>query len=144
MYQNQNERLGIDFEVERLDFSHREALDPRIVRIAPNKRNEYHKHAHESLFVILSGRGLIIIDSEEIEANQGDVLFVPRWVFHQTVNASSTEDLVLLAVTDFGLTSSVLGDYDKRTRLQDGGIDVKGGAPHTPSDQEGRRQGEKV
>jgi hypothetical protein len=29
--------------------------------------------------------------------------------------------LQLLAITDFGLTSALLGDYDSRTRLKAGG-----------------------
>ncbi len=32
--------------------------------------------------------------------------------------------LVILAITDFGLTSAVLGDYDKRTRLAENGLDA--------------------
>jgi len=32
--------------------------------------------------------------------------------------------LLLLAITDFGLTSTVLGDYDVKTRLKAGGDDV--------------------
>ena len=31
---------------------------------------------------------------------------------------------MLLAITDFGLTSTVLGDYDARTRLRHNGEDV--------------------
>ena len=32
---------------------------------------------------------------------------------------------MILAITDFGLTSAVLGNYDKRTRLAEQGADVK-------------------
>jgi len=49
---------------------------------------------------------------------------VPRQVFHQTRNTSADKELVILAITDFGFTSAVLGDYDKRTRLAEGGSDV--------------------
>ena len=114
--------------MERLDFARKEALDPRMVRIAPGCRNEYHKHAHESLFVVLSGQGRVLVDGRAHVVAMGDVLFVPRWVFHQTINTSPDAELVLLAVTDFGLTSSVLGDYDQKTRLRAGGGDVRGAA----------------
>ena len=125
VYTNANERLGIDFEVERLDLMPAQTLDPRIVRIRPGCRNEYHKHAHESLFVVLSGHGSVLVGEEELPAEVGDVLFVPRWVFHQTCNLSKEKDLVVLAITDFGFTSSLLGNYDKRTRLKEAGEDVQ-------------------
>ena len=54
---------------------------------------------------------------EAVRVNSGGVAFVPRWAFHQTSNMSQTEELVILAITDFALTKAVLGDYDKRTRL---------------------------
>ena len=116
MYANRLERLNIEFSVERLAFPGIQTLDPRLVRIPPGRNNERHKHAHESLFVVLSGTGVVHIGDAELPVAAGDIAFVPRWVLHQTVNTGE-EDLVLLAVTDFGFTSAVLGDYDKRTRL---------------------------
>lgn len=121
MYHNRNARLNIDFTVERLAFFGLQTMDPRIVRIAPKSNNELHKHAHESLFVILKGRGEVRLGDAWQKVKQGDCAFVPRWIFHQTRNTSSTQPLVLLAVTDFGFTSAVLGDYDKRTRLAEAG-----------------------
>ena len=125
VYANQNEQLHIDFSVERLEFPDVQTLDPRIVRIEPNKNNELHRHAHESLFVILEGEGEVRIGDQCCPVRQGDIAFVPRWAFHQTRNTSTTETLVLLAITDFGFTSAVLGNYDKRTRLAKGGADTK-------------------
>lgn len=124
VYENKSERLNIDFSVERYDFQHLQTLDPRVVRIAPGKNNEYHKHAHESLFVILAGEGEVRIGDAWSPVKQGDVAFVPRWIFHQTRNTSTTETLVVLAITDFGFTKAVLGDYDKRTRLAADGEDT--------------------
>jgi hypothetical protein len=43
---------------------------------------------------------------------------------HQSRNVSAEESLLLLAITDFGLTSSVLGDYDRQTRLRFQGKDA--------------------
>jgi len=117
LYANTNERLNIDFRVERLAFPEMQTMDPRIVRIPPDRNNEQHKHAHESLFVILQGRGEVLVGEQWHAVGKGDVAFVPRWIVHQTKNTSATEELVVLAVTDFGFTSAVLGDYDRRTRL---------------------------
>lgn len=124
VYQNKNDRLDIEFTVERYGFPHVQTMDPRLVRIPPGKCNEYHKHAHESLFVILKGEGEVRVGDEWRPVRQGDLAFVPRWIFHQSRNTSTTDTLVILAITDFGFTKAVLGDYDKRTRLAEDGTDA--------------------
>ena len=125
IYRNCNERLAIDFSVDVLDFAGTQVFDPRVVRIAPGKNNELHRHAHESLFYVISGKAEVQIGEDVLALEAGGVAFVPRWAFHQSRNLSPTDDLVILAVTDFGLTKAVLGDYDKRTRLAVKGADVK-------------------
>ena len=124
LYRNRNPKLNIDFSVEVLDFPGTQTFDARIVRIAAGCNNEMHKHAHESLFFIISGEAEVRIGIEAVRVNSGGVAFVPRWAFHQTSNMSQTEELVILAITDFALTKAVLGDYDKRTRLAVEGPDV--------------------
>ncbi|MCC6622028.1 MAG: cupin domain-containing protein [Deltaproteobacteria bacterium] len=124
-YHNTNERLGIDFGVTKLAFPDMQTMDPRVVRIAPGKCNEYHKHAHESLFVVLDGEGEVLVGTAWNKVKKGDIAFVPRWIFHQSRNTSASDELVILAVTDFGFTRAVLGDYDKRTRLAADGEDVR-------------------
>jgi gentisate 1,2-dioxygenase len=123
MYANRNDRLGIEFAVERLAYPGIQTMDPRIVRIAPGRNNELHRHAHESLFVVMAGTGEVLIGETRVAIATGDVAFVPRWVMHQTIN-SGTCELVILAITDFGFTSAVLGDYDQRTRLAHQGSDA--------------------
>jgi mannose-6-phosphate isomerase-like protein (cupin superfamily) len=122
MYSNINERLNIEFNVERFAFPGLQTMDPRLVRIPPGRNNERHRHAHESIFVILEGQGEVLIGDTRIPVRKGDVAFVPRWIFHQTSNTGEV-DLVVLAITDFGFTSAVLGNYDRRTRLGEGGED---------------------
>ncbi|MEK6637284.1 MAG: cupin domain-containing protein [Pseudomonadota bacterium] len=124
LYRNKNEKLNIDFSVDKLNFSDIQTMDPRIVTISPSSNNELHKHAHESIFYIIKGTGKVVIGKDTISVSTGDIAFVPRWIFHQSKNTSNTEDLVILAITDFGLTSAVLGDYDKRTRLAEKGDDA--------------------
>ena len=116
MYRNHYAQLGIDFTVERVSFPDTQTLDPRVVRIAPGATNELHRHAHESLFVVLSGEGVVRVGEHQRAVFTGDLAFVPRWILHQTSNTSASEELVLLAVTDFGFTKAVLGDYTKKTR----------------------------
>ena len=125
IYRNRNKRLSIDFSVDVLKFAGTQVFDPRVVRIAPGANNELHRHAHESLFYVISGKAEVRIGDEALELEPGGVAFVPRWAFHQSRNLSQSEELVILAITDFGLTKAVLGDYDKRTRLAVNGVDVK-------------------
>jgi len=99
-------------------------MDPRVVVIAPGCCNEKHRHAHESIFVVLTGEAELQIGQQTTMLGPGAVACVPRWVVHQSRNRSASEPLTLLAITDFGLTSSVLGDYDNRTRLRSGGVDA--------------------
>jgi quercetin dioxygenase-like cupin family protein len=123
-YSNKNERLEIDFSVQRAAFPLSQTIDTRIVEIAPSSRNERHKHAHESLFFVLEGQGEVLVGDEWSPVKVGDLAFVPRWIMHQTRNTSATDSLRVLAITDFGFTSAVLGDYDRRTRLSHSGQDA--------------------
>jgi quercetin dioxygenase-like cupin family protein len=116
--------LQIDFSVQRAAFPEAQTLDPRVIQIAPGSRNELHKHAHESLFVVLEGQGEVLVGEEWTPVKTGDLAFVPRWVMHQTRNISPNRAMRVLAITDFGFTSAVLGDYDRRTRLAHSGGDV--------------------
>ena len=120
-YAHQRPERGIAFTVENHPFASAQVLDPRVVRIAPGACNEKHRHAHESLFVVLEGVAELQVGAHIQVLTPGSVAFVPRWVMHQTSNPSQEQPLLLLAITDFGFSSSVLGDYDARTRLQQQG-----------------------
>jgi uncharacterized cupin superfamily protein len=124
MYSNCNSKFEIDFCVDRLPLAGLQVMDPRLVRIAPGSRNECHRHAHESIFIVVAGQAELRLGDELLYLNTGDVDCISRWVVHQAFNTSSHEELLILAITDFGLTSAVLGDYDHRTRLSVGGIDA--------------------
>ena len=94
-------------------------LDPRIVRIPPGKNNELHKHAHETVFVFISGTGHVKIDNLEVPVKPGDFVFIPRWCMHQSINTSNSE-MIFLAIADFGLTGkSFTGNYLKTARLKE-------------------------
>jgi pyrroloquinoline quinone (PQQ) biosynthesis protein C/mannose-6-phosphate isomerase-like protein (cupin superfamily) len=117
LYSNSSERLNVQFAVERLPLK-TEALDPRIVRIPTGMYNEKHRHAHETIFYIMSGEGRIVVDSVSIAVQTGSVVLVPRWAVHQSQNTGDTE-MVILAVTDFGLTGKAyVGDYNKNARMR--------------------------
>lgn len=102
LYSNKNIEKNINFKVDRVPFG-ADILDPRIVHIQKGFTNELHNHAHESIFLILSGIGEVIINELCIKIKPMDIIFVPRWVGHQTRNTGD-EDLIFFAITDYGLT----------------------------------------
>ncbi len=117
LYQNKVDALNIDFSVAVLPFQ-MEVLDPRIVTVPPGKANEMHRHAHETVFIFLKGKGKVIVDDFENDVKTGDFALIPRWCNHKTVN-NSNEELVFLAVADFGLTGkSFVGNYMKTARMK--------------------------
>jgi len=117
LYENKVDELNIDFTVQILPFA-LEVLDPRIVRVAPGKANELHRHAHETVFIFLEGEGKVVVDQFENPVKPGDFAFIPRWCNHQSVNMGD-KDLVFLAVADFGLTGkSFMGNYLKTARMK--------------------------
>jgi pyrroloquinoline quinone (PQQ) biosynthesis protein C/mannose-6-phosphate isomerase-like protein (cupin superfamily) len=117
LYSNYNERLNIDFTVERVPFK-ADVFDTRVLRIAPHKNNERHKHPHESIFYVIKGEGKVHVNSAVVDIKAGDVVFVPRWAMHQSHNTGD-EELLILALTDFVLTEKAfIGDHLKTTRMK--------------------------
>ena len=119
LYQNRGvwRNQSIDFTVERLVLSS-EVLDPRILCIAPDSMNERHRHAHEALFIVKSGKGVVWIDQKQLDIEVGDIVFVPRWSAHQVKNTGDRV-LTILAITDYGLTSKAfIGNYLKTARMR--------------------------
>ncbi|MFM7730248.1 MAG: cupin domain-containing protein [Flavobacteriales bacterium] len=117
LYNNKVPELNIDFDVFVLPFP-MEVMDPRIVIVKPGATNELHRHAHETVFIFLKGHGKVLVDQFENEVHPGDFAFIPRWCNHQSVNLGQ-DDLVFLAVADFGLTGkSFMGNYLKTARMK--------------------------
>jgi len=102
LYQNKDVGNNINFNVERLPFN-TEILDPRLVLIPAYCTNEYHSHAHETVFLILAGHGEVIIENNVFPIKSSDIVYVPRWLQHQTRNTGEDE-LRFFAITDYGFT----------------------------------------
>ena len=118
LYQNKSDwgKQKIDFTVERVAFP-AEVLDARVVRIAPHKTNERHHHAHEAIFLVKAGQGIIRVDKNQYDVEVDDIVFIPRWAVHQVKNTGD-KTLVILAITDFGLTNKAfVGNYLKTARM---------------------------
>lgn len=117
LYSNSIPEMNIEFSVERAPFG-AQVLDARVVRIPAGKFNERHRHAHETVFYIISGSGRVMVDTHWVDVKPGDTVFVPRWSLHQSQNQGDGE-MIILAITDFHLTGKAfLGDYDSTARLK--------------------------
>jgi mannose-6-phosphate isomerase-like protein (cupin superfamily) len=101
-YRQAHEPQGIDVTVDRVPFSG-DVLETTLVRVAPGHRSERREHAQEVVLVVLSGPGRVHVRGTEVEVKAGEAVFVPRWASYQA-HATGTEPLVLLMVTDHGLT----------------------------------------
>ena len=117
LYTNADAAQGIDFSVERAPLA-TDVCDARLLRVARGRSNEKHRHPHESLLYVLSGRGRVQINQTSVDVEPGDLVFVPRWATHQS-HSSGDSDLAVLALTDFGLTEKAyVGNHLKPTRLK--------------------------
>ncbi|WDE05394.1 iron-containing redox enzyme family protein [Thalassomonas viridans] len=117
LYSNVDAETGINFNVSRFNIGC-EVMDPRLLEIPQGCRNERHKHAHESMFYILSGTGRVYQGEQSITVKAGDLVYVPRWIEHYSENTGE-ETLSVLAITDFGLTKNFPQntDYSYRSKV---------------------------
>lgn len=102
LYFNKDEASNINFQVQRVPIN-AQVLDPRLVVIPPGYQNEYHEHAHETVFLILEGEGEVLIENYTLPIKAQSIVYVPRWLKHQTKN-TGIKNLKFFAVTDYGLT----------------------------------------
>src|SRR5262249_38018538 len=93
-------------------------FDARVLRVDPGKTSERHKHPHESLLYVVSGKGRVHVNHASFEVAPGDLVFVPRWALHQS-ESTGAQPLTVLALTDYGLTEKAyVGNPMKTTRLK--------------------------
>jgi pyrroloquinoline quinone (PQQ) biosynthesis protein C len=114
LYDNEIANEGIGFHVSRLGVPCT-VLDPRLLTVRPGMRTEFHSHAHESLFIVLEGTGAVRIGDEIVKVAENDVVYVPRWIGHQTINTGNTQ-IKVLAITDFGMTRRFEGNSETSYR----------------------------
>lgn len=116
LYNNTDLEKNIDFSVQRVPFK-ADILDPRIVNIPAGACNEFHSHAHESIFLILEGEGKIMVEDEAISVKNNDLIFVPRWKKHQAYNTGTT-NFKYFAITDYGFTKLFPENSEEVYRLK--------------------------
>jgi mannose-6-phosphate isomerase-like protein (cupin superfamily) len=75
--------------------------------IDPNSKTDYHKHDRPELIIILSGKGISICDSKEVNIEPEMALWVRKDEMHQIINMNK-EPLKLATVFVPAFTSDEL------------------------------------
>ncbi|MCG7534610.1 iron-containing redox enzyme family protein [Pseudoalteromonas sp. OOF1S-7] len=110
----------VNFNVTRFDVGC-EVMDPRLLEIPVGAKNENHRHAHESVFYILSGKGRVHIGDKHVDVSAGQLVYVPRWVNHHSENTGEVT-LQVFAITDYGLTGKFSGNSESSYRANPEGL----------------------
>lgn len=66
--------------------------------VEPNSETAPHSHHDSESFLILSGRGILILGNERKEVGEGDIVFIPPFSDHQLVNHSQAQSIRFLSI----------------------------------------------
>lgn len=59
------------------------------VEIKPGSRQRPHRHVPEQIYVVIQGRGKMMVDDQEKEVETGDIIYIPSNSLHGIENISS-------------------------------------------------------
>ncbi len=74
----------------------------QITVVDPNEMQFLHSHKQEQCYYIISGTGLMIIDEQTKEVDEGDAVFVPSNSTHGIKNTGESKLTYLTANQAFG------------------------------------------
>lgn len=80
-------------------------LQPHLSELPPGGVSVKHRHTTEAVLYIVKGQGYTTIgydgqEEERVDWEEGDMLGIPLWSWHQHVNTSETETARYLAIQD--------------------------------------------
>lgn len=80
-------------------------LQPHLSELPPGKSSVKHRHTTEAVLYIVRGKGHTVIHfegepEERLDWEEGDLLGIPFWAWHQHFNDSDTEVARYLAIQD--------------------------------------------
>lgn len=85
-------------------------LSCRVQVLPPGFSTRKHRQTASAVYYVIEGRGRSIIGDQEIQWGPRDVFSLPNWAWHEHINASKSERVVLFCVTDTPLLTA-LGLY---------------------------------
>jgi gentisate 1,2-dioxygenase len=59
------------------------SLDAHLTKLPPGGKSKLHRHLDEAIILIVKGKGYSKIGDNEVQWQEGDVLFIPKWNWHQ-------------------------------------------------------------
>jgi gentisate 1,2-dioxygenase len=71
-----------------------------IQMLRPGINTKAHRHSSSQVYHVFRGHGATIVDGLRLEWEQGDFFALPPYAWHEHVNGSSTEEVVLFSTTD--------------------------------------------
>lgn len=79
-----------DVPIDNLTFS--------VTRLHSKTHTKGHSHNEtDELYIVLSGRGTILLDENEDKLYPGDFIVIPRGVFHRSYN-NGKDDLIFACI----------------------------------------------
>jgi quercetin dioxygenase-like cupin family protein len=80
-------------------------LQPHLSELPPGHTSVKHRHTTEAVLYIVSGKGYTTVGydgepEQRIDWEEGDLLGIPLWAWHQHFNSSAAETARYLAVQD--------------------------------------------
>lgn len=80
-------------------------LQPHLSELPPGKASVKHRHTTEAVLYIVRGKGHTVMHfegepEERVDWEEGDLLGIPFWAWHQHFNDSDTEVARYLAIQD--------------------------------------------
>lgn len=66
------------------------SLDAHVTKVPPGGKSKLHRHMDEAIILILKGKGYSKIEGKEVQWQEGDVLFIPKWNWHQHFASTET------------------------------------------------------
>lgn len=92
-----------------MDVTGPERISSGIARVAPGKAHGSHNHPHAiEIYYVLKGRAKILLGDEELTAEEGTEIFIPKGMNHGVVN-DGREDFILFWLMR---GKSSLSDYE--------------------------------
>ena len=88
--------------------------------LRPGERTKAHRHTGSFIYQVAKGRGHSIIGGKRFEWNERDIFCVPSWMWHEHVNASTSEDACLFSFNDLPVIEG-LGLYREEAYGDNGG-----------------------
>jgi gentisate 1,2-dioxygenase len=93
-------------------------LDAHVTKVPPGGKSKLHRHMDEAIILILQGKGHSRIGDKQVQWQQGDVLFIPKWNWHQHF-ASPETGAEYFAVTNQPLLEN-LGRFNVTEEPEEG------------------------